>query len=265
MLYDASRRWQNVPSMTDSFTRPRKQKTVTMKRFRCYYCDSEFDVHKDTVHNLIEHHESLTIKYRELELLRTSIAGTDKRMLYDASRRWQNVPSMTDSFTRPRKQKTVTMKRFRCYYCDSEFDVHKDTVHNLIEHHESLTIKYRELELLRTSIAGTDKRMLYDASRRWQNVPSMTDSFTRPRKQKTVTMKRFRCYYCDSEFDVHKDTVHNLIEHHESLTIKYRELELNEKPCQTTSLTLQKEIARSRNERKDRYRLQINLRMDKGA
>ncbi|KAH3884798.1 hypothetical protein DPMN_008783 [Dreissena polymorpha] len=34
---------------------------------------------------------------------------------------------------------------------------------------------------------------------------------------------------------------------------------------ETTSLTLQKEIARSRNERKDRYRLQINLRMDKGA
>ncbi|KAH3707965.1 hypothetical protein DPMN_067401 [Dreissena polymorpha] len=55
----------------------------------------------------------------------------------------------------------------------------------------------------------------YYASRRWQNVPSMTDSFTRPRKQ----------------FDVHKDTVHNLIEHHESLTIKYRELELNEKTC----------------------------------
>ncbi|KAH3885215.1 hypothetical protein DPMN_009208 [Dreissena polymorpha] len=50
-------------------------------------------------------------------------------------------------------------------------------------------------------------------------------------QQKTVTMKRFRCYYCDSEFDVHKDTVHNLIEHHESLTIKYRELELNEKTC----------------------------------
>jgi len=44
-------------------------------------------------------------------------------------------------------------------------------------------------------------------------------------------MKRFMCYYCDSEFDVHKDTVHNLIEHHESLTIKYRELELNEKTC----------------------------------
>ncbi|KAH3858503.1 hypothetical protein DPMN_101128 [Dreissena polymorpha] len=42
-------------------------------------------------------------------------------------------------------------------------------------------------------------------------------------------MKTFRCYYCDSEFDVHKDTVHHLIEHHESFTIKYRELELNEK------------------------------------
>ncbi|KAH3856290.1 hypothetical protein DPMN_098876 [Dreissena polymorpha] len=49
--------------------------------------------------------------------------------------------------------------------------------------------------------------------------------------RKTVTMKRFRCYYCDSEFDVHKDAVHHLIEHHESLTIKYRELELNEKTC----------------------------------
>ncbi|KAH3876966.1 hypothetical protein DPMN_000819 [Dreissena polymorpha] len=42
-------------------------------------------------------------------------------------------------------------------------------------------------------------------------------------------MKNFMCKYCDSEFDVHKDTVQYLIEHHEPSTIKYRELELNEK------------------------------------
>ena len=56
------------------------------------------------------------------------------------------------------------MKKYICYYCEYEYDLHKDVVDHLVENHVSVELKYRELELnVKTGRAGYRTKLYKNA------------------------------------------------------------------------------------------------------